>query len=118
MVVITSLWKGIGYGSVIYIAAITGIDQEQYEAAYIDGASRFARAVNDFRDNMVFPQVHSLKSGAGDRTAQPTLPAAIVGIQFAAQCFFQLLHDTCRAGIPGDQSPANRKGSWVKPDKA
>jgi len=33
MVVITSLWKGIGYGSVIYIAAITGIDQEQYEAA-------------------------------------------------------------------------------------
>jgi len=43
MVVITSLWKGIGYGSVIYIAAITGIDQEQYEAAYIDGANRFAR---------------------------------------------------------------------------
>lgn len=32
-------WKGIGYGTVIYLAAITGIDSELYEAARIDGAS-------------------------------------------------------------------------------
>lgn len=37
-----NLWKGFGYSSVIYLAAITGIDQEQYEAAKIDGAGRFA----------------------------------------------------------------------------
>lgn len=32
-------WKGLGYGSVVYLAAITGIDQEMYEAADIDGAN-------------------------------------------------------------------------------
>ncbi|MDR1703883.1 MAG: ABC transporter permease subunit [Clostridiales bacterium] len=37
------LWKGIGFSAIIYIAAISGIDQEQYEAAIIDGASRFQR---------------------------------------------------------------------------
>lgn len=34
-------WKGLGWASIIYIAAISGIDQEQYEAAVIDGAGRF-----------------------------------------------------------------------------
>ncbi|MDD4796482.1 MAG: ABC transporter permease subunit [Eubacteriales bacterium] len=36
-----NIWKGIGYGMVVYLAAITGIDQELYEAARIDGASVF-----------------------------------------------------------------------------
>ena len=35
------VWKWIGYGSVLYLAAIMGIDQECYEAAMIDGASIF-----------------------------------------------------------------------------
>lgn len=34
-------WKGIGIGAVIYIAAIAGIDPEYYEAAVIDGASKW-----------------------------------------------------------------------------
>ncbi|MFD0670981.1 ABC transporter permease [Cohnella sp. GCM10027633] len=34
------VWKWVGYGSVLYLAAIVGIDQEIYEAATIDGASR------------------------------------------------------------------------------
>ena len=33
------LWKGTGYGSVVYLAAITGIDQEMFEAASLDGAN-------------------------------------------------------------------------------
>ena len=33
-------WKGLGYGVVIYLAAITGISEDYYEAAKIDGASR------------------------------------------------------------------------------
>ncbi|MFC5529695.1 ABC transporter permease [Cohnella yongneupensis] len=37
------VWKWVGYGSVLYLAAIVGIDQEIYEAATIDGASRFQR---------------------------------------------------------------------------
>jgi putative aldouronate transport system permease protein len=36
-------WKGVGYGSIIYLAAIMGIDTEIYEAARIDGANIFQR---------------------------------------------------------------------------
>ncbi|MDR1560142.1 MAG: ABC transporter permease subunit [Clostridiales bacterium] len=35
------LWKSVGYGSVIYLASITGIDPELYESASIDGAGVF-----------------------------------------------------------------------------
>lgn len=38
-----NLWKGIGYGSVMYLAAIMGIDTSVYEAAAIDGANVFQR---------------------------------------------------------------------------
>ena len=40
------LWKCIGWDSIIYIAAITGIDQELYEAASIDGAGHFKKAIH------------------------------------------------------------------------
>lgn len=36
-------WKGVGWSAIIYIAAISGIDQGLYEAATVDGAGRFAR---------------------------------------------------------------------------
>jgi putative aldouronate transport system permease protein len=36
--VVFYVWKGLGYGTVVYLAAITGISQEYYEAAKIDGA--------------------------------------------------------------------------------
>lgn len=41
ILVIMRLWKGIGYSSIIYLATITGMDSEIYEAASIDGASRW-----------------------------------------------------------------------------
>ena len=41
--VVFKVWKGTGYGSVVYLAAITGMDQEIYEAAQIDGAGIFQR---------------------------------------------------------------------------
>lgn len=34
-------WKGLGWGSIMYLAAISGVDQELYEAAKVDGANRF-----------------------------------------------------------------------------
>ncbi|MFA5675963.1 MAG: ABC transporter permease subunit [Christensenellales bacterium] len=37
------MWKGLGWSAIIYIAAITGIDPQLYEAATIDGAGRFQR---------------------------------------------------------------------------
>lgn len=39
--VIMNLWKTAGFGAIVYMAAIVGIDKELYEAARIDGASRF-----------------------------------------------------------------------------
>jgi len=38
--IISDIWQGMGWSSIIYLAALAGIDQEQYEAARIDGASR------------------------------------------------------------------------------
>jgi len=35
------VWKGLGWSSILYLAAIAGIDQELYEAAAIDGANKF-----------------------------------------------------------------------------
>ncbi len=40
ILVVSEIWKNIGYGSIVYLAAITGIDQEQYEAARVDGATK------------------------------------------------------------------------------
>ena len=37
------IWKSVGYGSIIYLAAITGVSPELYEAAIVDGASRWQR---------------------------------------------------------------------------
>lgn len=45
-IVLTSIWKSAGWGSVIYLAAISGISSDLYEAAVIDGASRFKRALH------------------------------------------------------------------------
>lgn len=39
--IVTDVWKGFGYSSVIYLASITAIDPGLYESAKIDGASRF-----------------------------------------------------------------------------
>lgn len=40
------LWKMLGWNSIIYVAAIAGIDQQLYEAAAIDGAGHFRRALH------------------------------------------------------------------------
>ena len=39
--IISNIWQGMGYGSIIYIATLAGVDQELYEAAVLDGASRW-----------------------------------------------------------------------------
>ena len=43
LIITTSLLKGLGWGSIIYTAAIAGIDPQLYEAAAMDGANRFHR---------------------------------------------------------------------------
>jgi putative aldouronate transport system permease protein len=41
IIVFANLWKNVGYTTVLYLSAITGIDSTQYEAAAIDGASKW-----------------------------------------------------------------------------
>jgi len=40
MIIVTDIWKSAGWGAIIYLAAISGIDMDQYESAQIDGATR------------------------------------------------------------------------------
>jgi len=42
---ISSIWQGIGWGTIIYLSAIAGIDLLQYESAQLDGANRFQKAI-------------------------------------------------------------------------
>lgn len=44
MIVGSSIWKGFGWSSIIYLAAMSGISEEMYEAAELDGCSRVQRA--------------------------------------------------------------------------
>lgn len=43
IVIISDIWKGLGWSSIIYLAAISSIDQEMYEAASLDGVGRFKK---------------------------------------------------------------------------
>ena len=46
IIVFMSQWKAIGYGTVIYLASICGIDKSYYEAAMIDGATKWQQIKN------------------------------------------------------------------------
>ncbi len=39
--IISSIWQNTGYGAIVYVAALAGVDQEQIDAARVDGCSRF-----------------------------------------------------------------------------
>ncbi|MEC1262454.1 sugar ABC transporter permease [Bacillus swezeyi] len=43
MIVLQSIWKETGWGTILFLAALAAVDQEQYEAAVMDGAGRFRR---------------------------------------------------------------------------
>lgn len=44
--VLSDIWQRVGWDSIIYLAALAGIDQEQYEAARVDGANRFQQMLH------------------------------------------------------------------------
>ncbi|RAP77609.1 ABC transporter permease [Paenibacillus montanisoli] len=45
VLVISEVWKETGWGTILYLAALTSIDPQQYEAAQVDGASRWQRLI-------------------------------------------------------------------------
>ena len=46
IMIVSELWQSLGYSSIIYIAALSGVDQQLYEAAAIDGAGRWKQTWN------------------------------------------------------------------------
>lgn len=46
IVVLSDLWKGFGFGMIVYLAAISNIDQSLYEAAEMDGANRWQQTMH------------------------------------------------------------------------
>lgn len=52
---ICNLWKNVGYSTVLYLAAITGIDTAQYEAAAVDGATKWQQVWN-----VTLPNIRSM----------------------------------------------------------
>lgn len=46
MYILSGIWSGVGYSSIIYLAAISGINPELYESAVLDGASRMKQAIH------------------------------------------------------------------------
>ena len=46
IVVLSDLWKGFGFGMIVYLAAISNIDQSLYEAAEMDGANRWQQTIH------------------------------------------------------------------------
>lgn len=46
MYVLSGVWQGTGWGTIIYLAALSGVDPQLHEAAIVDGASRWQRILN------------------------------------------------------------------------
>ncbi len=46
ILIVTSIWQSVGWNTIIYLAAITGIDPEIHSAAMVDGAGRFQRMIS------------------------------------------------------------------------
>lgn len=45
IIIVSNIWKEAGWGTLIYLAAIAGVDAEQYESAILDGATRFKQMI-------------------------------------------------------------------------
>jgi ABC-type polysaccharide transport system, permease component len=46
LLVFTNVWKGVGWGTILYMAALSAVDEQIYEAADVDGAGRFAKILH------------------------------------------------------------------------
>ena len=78
----SDLWKNLGYSSILYIAAISGVDRELYEAAKIDGAGYFKQCIHVTIPGiastiivMLIMRIGSLMAAGGDKTILLYSPA-------------------------------------------
>ena len=84
ILILSMIWKNVGWGSIIYLAAISSIDPQLYEAAALDGAGRVQRirprhpALDRARDRDPVPAAHRRHHGSRVRSdLQPLQPAGV-----------------------------------------
>ncbi|SDE55933.1 putative aldouronate transport system permease protein [Paenibacillus sp. UNCCL117] len=105
VLVITDIWKDVGWGTIVYLAALTSISPELYEASKVDGANRFqntiyitlpsltpvitimfifavGRLVNDDFDQ-VFNMYNSAVYSVGDVLSTYTYRKGLVGMEYS-----------------------------------
>ena len=89
LLILTDTWKEFGYGSIVYLAAITSIDSTLYEAASIDGATFVLMAVMNLGNilNAGFDQVYNLYSASvyatGDILDTYVYRVGLQGLQYS-----------------------------------
>ncbi|MDF2725416.1 MAG: sugar transporter permease [Paenibacillus sp.] len=66
MLVASGIWKEVGWGTIIYLAAISGIDPQLYEAAIVDGAGRFRQVIHITLPGILFIVVIMFIFAAGN----------------------------------------------------
>lgn len=82
ILILTAIWKGAGWSSIVYLAAIAGIDAELYEAAELDGANRWQKmfyitvpSISTTISMLLVLQIGSLISGHFDQIFNMSNPA-------------------------------------------
>jgi putative aldouronate transport system permease protein len=119
VLIFTDVWKNFGFGSIIFLAALTNIDPALYEAATVDGANRFQRLIHVSLPGMVtmiavvailnlggclngmFDQVYNLYSPityeTGDIIDTFTYRLGLIDMQFSPATAFGLLKSVVTA---------------------
>ena len=46
LIIVVSIWQGVGWGTIVYLAALSGVDPQLYESAAIDGTNRWQNAIH------------------------------------------------------------------------
>ena len=81
-----SMWKNIGYSSVLYLAAITGIDTSLYEAAAVDGATKVAAGEEYYPAQHPHDDYHPAHHERGQNLLTRTLACSITCRRTPALC--------------------------------
>lgn len=87
LVTIMGIWKETGWSSIIYLSAITGIDEQLYEAAYVDGAGRLRRiwhvTLPGIRETVILLLIMSVGGVLGSGYEQALLLTNGANIEYA-----------------------------------
>lgn len=128
ILVFANVWKSMGYGSLVYFAALTGFDQNLYEAAEIDGASRWQKIAKITLPLlkptiiiMFLLQVGGILGGAVDpimgmTQLNPSLLETtdnyVYGLDLLERFFSVFVFNYGQCAFPGSENPVQHDGQY------